>query len=41
MTDSGSITPAQAEFRRTLIKVMSMQLFTLALLALIQLRYNR
>ncbi|HEY7566592.1 MAG TPA: hypothetical protein VH762_03425 [Gemmatimonadaceae bacterium] len=40
MTDSGSIGPARSQFRRTLVKVMSMQLFTLLLLALIQLRYH-
>ena len=32
---------ARKQFRRTLIRVMSMQLFTLLVLALIQLRYNR
>jgi hypothetical protein len=40
MTDSGSIAPAQSQFRRTLIRVMSMQLATLLVLALIQYRYN-
>ncbi len=40
MSDPASITPAQSQFRHTLITVMSMQLFTLLLLALIQLRYN-
>lgn len=41
MTDPRPDAPAPtSQFRRTLIKVMSMQLFTLLLLALIQLRYN-
>ncbi len=41
MTDPTSDAPAPtSQFRRTLIKVMSMQLFTLLVLALIQLRYS-
>jgi len=39
MIDSASIAP-QSQFRGTLIRVMSMQLFTLLVLALIQYRYN-
>jgi len=33
-------TSPKSQFRRTLITVMSMQLFTLLVLALIQYRYN-
>lgn len=38
MTDQD--TAPQSQFRRTLIRVMSMQLATLLVLALIQYRYN-
>lgn len=37
---SDPIAPPTSQFRRTLVRVMSMQLFALLLLALIQLRYN-
>jgi len=41
MTDPNQATSgATSQFRRTLVKVMSMQLFTLLVLALIQYRYN-
>ena len=39
-TSDATPSAARLQFRRTLITVMSMQLFTLLVLALIQYRYN-
>ncbi|MEW5915410.1 MAG: hypothetical protein AB1762_03350 [Gemmatimonadota bacterium] len=41
MTSQSDDDIAKARFRRTLIRVMSMQLFALLVLGLLQLRYGR
>ncbi|MGH7709739.1 MAG: hypothetical protein ACREOG_00555 [Gemmatimonadaceae bacterium] len=41
MADQPNSADTTSRFRSTLIRVMSMQLFTLLLLAILQLRYSR